>query len=98
MVKKNYSRGGRTCRVTFDVPAEVGARKAWLCGEFNEWNRRSHPMSLRKDGRFSITLSLAAGRDYRFRYFIDNDHWENDWAADDYVSNEFGTEDSVVKV
>jgi hypothetical protein len=29
---------------------------------------------------------------------VDENQWENDWAADGYVSNDFGGEDSVVAV
>ena len=36
MLKKNYSKTGRLCRVTFDLPAEVNATRASLCGNFNE--------------------------------------------------------------
>ena len=41
---------------------------------------------------------MDSGRQYRFRYLFDEGRWENDWAADDYVANEFGGEDSVVVV
>jgi len=33
-----------------------------------------------------------------FRYLVDGERWENDWAADAYVPNPFGGEDSVVEV
>lgn len=98
MLKKSYSKTGRVCRVTFRLPAEVQARQACLCGEFNAWDPASHPMRRLKDGGFSITLSLAPGRAYRFRYLLDGTRWENDWAADGYVPNPFGGEDSVVEV
>jgi hypothetical protein len=55
-------------------------------------------MKPRKDGRFSITLSLQAGRVYRFKYLLDDERWENDWAADEYVTNDFGTTDSLLKL
>jgi 1,4-alpha-glucan branching enzyme len=98
MVKKNFSKTGRTCRVTFDLPAHVEARKAFLCGEFNDWSPKTHRMEHRKDGRFSVTVTLEAGRPYRFKYLLDGSRWENDWAADAYVPNQFGSEDSLVKV
>ena len=37
-------------------------------------------------------------KEYKFKYFIDGERWENDDAADEYVTNEHGTEDSVIKV
>ena len=30
-------------------------------------------------------MVIATGRTYRFRYLIDNERWENDWAADSYA-------------
>ena len=98
MLKKNYSKTRRLCRVTFDLPAEVNATRASLCGDFNEWSSTANAMELRKDGRFSVTLSLTAGQTYRFKYLLDNHRWENDHAADGYVPNNFGTEDSMVEV
>jgi 1,4-alpha-glucan branching enzyme len=62
MLKKNYSKTRRLCRVTFNLPAEVNAARASLCGDFNEWSSTANAMKLRKDGRFSTTLSLTAGQ------------------------------------
>jgi 1,4-alpha-glucan branching enzyme len=98
MVKKSFSKTGRTCRVTFDLPQEVDARKVSLCGEFNDWSPKAHRMQTRKDGRFSVTVTLEAGRPYRFKYLLDGCRWENDWAADAYVPNSFGSDDSLVNV
>ena len=98
MLKKSYSKTKRSCRVTFDLPQQAKAKKVALCGEFNNWNPSANPMKLRKDGRFSTTVSIAAGRNYRFKYFVDNQRWENDWAADSYVPNEFGSEDSMLNL
>jgi 1,4-alpha-glucan branching enzyme len=97
-MKKSYTKTGRSCRVTFELPAQVDADTVALCGEFNEWDAAKHPMKRRKDGSFSITISLKPGNEYRFRYLVDGERWENDWDADKYVPNEFGTEDSVIVV
>ena len=45
---------------------------------------------------FTVTLTLARGRTYEFRYLLDGERWENDWRADGYLRNDFGGEDSVV--
>jgi 1,4-alpha-glucan branching enzyme len=55
-------------------------------------------MKQRKDGSFSITVSLPAGQSYRFKYLVDGRRWENDWSADAYVPNNFGTEDSLIEL
>jgi 1,4-alpha-glucan branching enzyme len=98
MFTKKYSNDGKTCLVTFTLPKEVHARTAHLYGDFTEWEKSPKEMSTQKDGGFSITISLATGHDYRFRYLLDGGHWENDWAADAYVPNPFGTNDSVLKL
>jgi 1,4-alpha-glucan branching enzyme len=95
-MKKTYSQTGKKCRVTFELPASANVESAALCGEFNNWEKSTHQLKRRKQGNFSITLSLDTGREYRYRYWIDQQRWENDWAADKYVPNDFGTEDSVV--
>ncbi|HEB66043.1 MAG TPA: glycoside hydrolase [Chloroflexi bacterium] len=98
MLKKAYSKTGRVCRVTFRLPAEVKAQNAMLVGDFNGWDTQATPMRVLKNGDFSATLSLEAGKSYRFRYLLDGKRWENDWAADAYIPNEFGGDDSVVQV
>lgn len=98
MLKKSYFNGGKTCRVTFTVPARAGARSVHLCGEFNDWDEASHPLSRRKDGRFSASVTLKPGREYRFRYLLDRGQWENDKEADGFVPNPYGTEDSLLRV
>jgi 1,4-alpha-glucan branching enzyme len=84
--------------VTFELQPEGSVQMAALCGEFNDWDPTMHPMKRRKDGCFSVTLSLPAGQQYRFRYLLDGKHWTNDATADAYVANPFGSEDSVVQV
>ena len=98
MLRKNYSKTGASCRVTFDLPPGVNAEAASLCGEFNTWSPTAPPMGHRKDGRFSTTISLQVGETYRFRYLLDGERWENDWGADGYMPNPFGDEDSLIKL
>jgi len=95
-MKKTFSKTKTTCRVTFELPAEVNANSVALVGEFNDWDETKNPMTKRKGGRFSTTISLQAGREYRFRYFVDGERWENDWNADKYLPNDQGSEDSVI--
>lgn len=98
MLKKNYSKSGMVCRVTFKLPVEVDSENAYLCGDFNQWDESDAPMKKLKDGSFSLTVSLEAGQTYRFRYRLDDGRWENDWQADGYAPNELGAEDSLVAV
>ena len=97
-MRKTYSKSGENCRVTFELPTEVKAKKVVLCGDFNDWDKTRHKLKQRKKGNFSLTITLKSGHSYRYRYWVDGDRWENDWEADRYVPNEFGSEDSVVVV
>ncbi|MGH9138255.1 MAG: isoamylase early set domain-containing protein [Acidimicrobiales bacterium] len=81
--------------VTFRLPAEVGGRSACLAGDFNDWSTTSTPLE-ETDGELVAVLTLPAAASYRFRYFLDGERWENDWAADRYTANDFGGEDSVL--
>lgn len=98
MLKKHYSKTGKFCRVTFKLPANVKAESVAVCGEFNDWDPSSTPMKRLKDRSFSATLSLPTGRAYRFRYLLDGERWENDWDADAYRQNRYGSEDSIAEL
>ncbi|MDQ1395550.1 MAG: hypothetical protein QOG64_809 [Acidimicrobiaceae bacterium] len=93
---KRAGLGNGQVQVTFEVDAAVQADRANLCGEFNDWSQSADEMERKSDGGFTLTKSLDGGRAYRFRYYLDGLRWENDWAADDYVPNEYGGDDSVV--
>jgi 1,4-alpha-glucan branching enzyme len=69
-----------------------------IVGDFNKWDTKATPLKRMRNGDFSVTLELEKGREYRFRYLIDNVKWENDWHADKYLPNAFGCDDSVVIV
>jgi CHAD domain-containing protein len=91
---KSIDRCGRAS-VTFTLPAAVRATRVAICGEWNGWSAGRDVMDQVGDV-FSLTIELQPGRAYRFRYLLDGERWENDWDADAYVPNAFGTDDSVV--
>lgn len=95
-MKKTYSKTGKKCRVTFELPAEANIESANLCGEFNDWDKSSHKLVRRKKGNLTTTVSLDSGKEYRFRYWVNDERWENDWNADKYLPNDFGSEDSLI--
>jgi 1,4-alpha-glucan branching enzyme len=80
--------------VTFQIPAEAGAATVDVVGEFTDWGL----VAMRPDehGNLSAAFDLRVGRVYRFRYLLDGERWQNDWAADNYVPNDYGGDDSVV--
>lgn len=97
MLKKTPMASGKKVKVTFELPAN-GATTATVVGDFNGWDKEAAPMKQRKkDGVFAASLNLPVGQSYQFRYWVDGQRWENDWAADDYVPNGFGEDNSVLK-
>jgi 1,4-alpha-glucan branching enzyme len=96
MVKKTFNPAENTCKVTFVLPADIKAEAATLCGDFNSWDKSTNPMKKQKDGSFKLSLTLETGRQYAYRYLLAGDQWENDWQADAYLPNDFGTENSVI--
>ncbi len=101
MFKKSYSKTKPVCKVTFSLPLEAatGAKDVRILGEFNDWSwENGYQMKAGKKD-FSATVELSTGKAYQFRYLIDNHIWENDWAADGYVTSPlYGTTNSVVAV
>ncbi len=97
---KRYVKAGSVCKVTFRLPKEAvrGARRVNIVGDFNDWSMAANPMKPLRSGEFSLTLDLKSGREYRFRYLVDGYRWENDWNADRYERNIYGSDDSVVAV
>jgi hypothetical protein len=94
MIKSRGAEG--KAGVTFTVDPAVGAQMAAICGDWNDWSADADIMRRDAQGGFSLTVDLEPGRTYRFRYLLDGERWDNDWAADAYVRNSFGGDDSVV--
>jgi 1,4-alpha-glucan branching enzyme len=88
--------GEKLVKVTFDLPASVAAMEVALVGDFNNWSPTETKLKRKKDSAWKVTVPLQAGQAYRYRFLLDGRHWENDWSADLYTPNEFGTDDSVV--
>ena len=99
MLKKNYTKTGKFCRVTFKYHPEAEAKSIQLMGDFNDWGiTKKHMLKRCKDGSFSLTISLPANSDYRFRYFCDDNQWLNDEEADGYERNSFGSQNAILSV
>jgi 1,4-alpha-glucan branching enzyme len=95
MLRKENAAGGKV-KVTFSMPALEGVTALFLVGSFNDWNETATSMVRGEDGGWSAALTLDEGWAYQYRYRDQDGAWHNDWAADSYVPNEFGTENSVV--
>ncbi len=97
MIKKEFTPKRTVCKVTFSIPKEWAENGVQLVGDFNDWDEDSDSMELKK-GKWVTTLRLKPQTSYRFKYLIDQKRWENDDAADSYITNTFGSEDSVLQI
>ena len=97
-IQKKYLKAKGVCKVTFTLPkiAAPDAKSVCIVGDFNNWNIYANPLKKLKNGNFSITLELESGKEYQFRYLIDECKWENDWNADKYVRSCYGDTDNSV--
>ena len=97
MINKRKMGRGKV-RVTFTMPPIDYVQQLNLVGDFNHWSVVDTPMQQGADARWSVALLLDSGHDYQFRYLANGTDWHNDWAADAYSPNEFGTDNSVVSL
>ena len=93
MIQKRYLKTRKVTKVTFQVDFAKKAQQVEILGDFTDW--QPVPMKRTSKGVFKYTVELEPGQQYQYRYRID-DAWENDWQADAYKANAFGTENSVV--
>ena len=99
--KKKYLKSRPVCKVKFTLPSKEAknAKKIFIVGDFNAWDKKATPLKKLKNGSYSVILELPVGKDYQFRFFLDEKRWINDSAADDYAPSPYaGIENSVVSV
>jgi hypothetical protein len=97
MLQKKLLAGGKV-EVTFRMPPLEDVVELYLCGDFNGWQVKGIPFTLESDGTWVAKIVLNAGESHRFRYHDNQGRWLNDREADAYVSNDFGSEDSVLNL
>jgi 1,4-alpha-glucan branching enzyme len=81
MIKRTGLFGDKK-RVTFRLESPVVARPVSVVGTFNDWGPGRHELVRRRDGSYSVTVTLGPGV-HRFRYLADGGTWFDDDHADD---------------
>ncbi len=94
MITKRRAARHTYVRVTF-VLERPDAGTVHVIGDFTDW-QASKAMRRSAEGTWRVGVELLAGREYGFRYLVDGVYCVNDPAADKYVANPFGSENSVV--
>ena len=95
MIHCELTKRGDQVKVTFALPDEAVSGPVAVVGDFNGWNPGANPMK-HKGETLVVSLTLNAGRKYRFRYLTHGGQWFNDPNAHGVERNQFGDEDSVI--
>ncbi|OUS24716.1 1,4-alpha-glucan branching protein [Thalassotalea sp. 42_200_T64] len=96
MLTKKYFKTKDEAEVTFEFERN-DVKSVSLYGDFNDWQAIEMKF-IKKSQSFKTKVRLPKGGTYHFRYLLDNTEWENDHAADQYLPNAFGSENSVVTI
>ena len=101
MLKKQYVKSRSVMKITFELlkselPEGAEVDSVYLVGEFNDWEAAATPMKRNKKGIYRATLELEPEQQYQYRYLVNGEQWCNDWAADGYTPNPYGSDNCVV--
>ena len=97
MIHKYFDTGDKNLVLaTFMLLKEVPAQSVHLVGEFNDWNRFSHPLTLTEKGHRVLTISLETNQMYEYRYLLDGKFWMTEYPADGFVPASDGQDNSII--
>ncbi|PKI17958.1 isoamylase early set domain-containing protein [Colwellia sp. 12G3] len=94
MLTKKFFKTKDEAEVTFEFNRS-DVTTAMLVGDFNDWQAIEMKFN-KKTQSFKTKLRLPKGGTFHFRYLLNNTEWENDDKADQYLPNDFGSDNSVV--
>ncbi len=91
--KKNQSTKTTIASTEFVLHAPE-ASEIFVTGDFNDWNPKQYSMRKFKNGDCTKKLKLKPGR-YEYQFVVDGSWW-TDPANPERISNEFGSQNSVI--
>ena len=94
MLTKKFLKTKNETDVTFEFEREDVSSVELFC-DFNGWKAVEMKFN-KKSQSFKIKLRLPIDGSYHFRYLLNHSEWENDAQADQYLPNDFGSDNSVV--
>jgi 1,4-alpha-glucan branching enzyme len=65
-------------RVTFVLRPNLPSGRVSVVGDFNEWRPGVHELRPRSNGTRSVSVTVPAGAQVRFRYLGENGLWCNE--------------------
>lgn len=94
MLSKRFFKTKDEVEVTFHIGIDADAEGVSMVCDVHDW--QPTPMKSSPDGLWKVRVRLPADRAVQFRYLATGGIWFNDEAADDYVPNGMGEDNSVV--
>ncbi|MBK9213096.1 MAG: isoamylase early set domain-containing protein [Saprospiraceae bacterium] len=99
-IDKKLNKTKSQYKVTFELKNELPmtAESVAVCGDFNAWDKSALILKKQKDGSFKGAIELPAGKEFQFRYLINNEIWTNEVDADGLVYNGIVDYNSIIKL
>jgi 1,4-alpha-glucan branching enzyme len=94
MLTKKFFKTKNEIEVTFEFNRS-DVTSAELVADFNDWQAIEMKFN-KKTQSFKTKVRLPKDGAFHFRYLLNKTEWENDYKADQYLPNEFGSENSVI--
>lgn len=79
-------------KITFSFESS-NAKEVILMGDFNNWNRKKHPMKKDDNGKWTKALILPPGQ-YEYKFLVDG-QWQQDPQNNRICPNNFGSYNNV---
>lgn len=96
MLRKHHRIHASIKKVDFYLKTQPN-RRVFVAGTFNDWDAEAIPMKDETNsGNYHATIELTPGK-YEYKFIIDG-VWCVDENNPDFVVNDFGTLNSVLKV
>jgi 1,4-alpha-glucan branching enzyme len=98
VLKRQFVDKDAAVKVTFALPLEATPQAVSVVGDFNGWDPAAHPLRKRTNGTRSVSVTVPAGGQYRFKYLDADGSWFCDDDADALELNEYHATNSVLNV
>lgn len=77
-IRVNADRKTGTAKIQFVLPDDVHDGPVSAVGDFNGWKPGAHKLVRRSNGTRSVTVTVPAGQELRFRYLGSGGVWFDD--------------------
>lgn len=95
MINKRFFKTKEEVEVTFELELPDASSNVSIVADFLDWE----PAPMKKMAKTSVykfKTRLPKDGEFQFRYLLDDQTWMNDPAADKYIANGLGEDNSLV--